>query len=499
MGSQTAAWKFAGVRTLSVLGWRMSLRSLTLLAITSWLVLVLTVLAAALFVLRLIRDAFAAAEIGPAAVLVVSLAVCLYLAIGAWAREAFSSRRFAVRFSPNRDLYRAVDVNMHHVFVAEAAPKAALLLGLSGAVSAAALTVVHEGGQQLPPVYGVMWFLPLLVTISWLALSSRLAAVDPVQATLGRKIILGVLACAATGLPGVAVGRVLTDWGEGSALSGFVFPAGWEWWPWVVPAVGITVTALAVFALGNLHSIRTNSFPVTARVPGAPASLQNASSSNPYRLFSRFLITNIVKEKSFSLFTGIGLSLLLVASLALGLRIGGAGPAFFGTLPGIPAVAALVVFMVSLVGSELMSKANNPAGLLPHLRYAWEAGIPAARLTWAVVLTQAVPLTVLAAPTLSAMVWTMTGNLPVGLVFVPWSIATASIIGNTFSRVLAKQADGSMETSLAAAFISVVLAVPTLGLCLLEGIYPSIAAGVYAALLTGGAHQCLKRRILSRR
>jgi hypothetical protein len=499
MGSQTAAWKFTGVRTLSVLGWRISLRSLTLLAVISWLVLVLTVLAGALFILRLIRDAFAVAGTGPVAVLIVSLGVCLYLAIGAWAREAFSSRRFAVRFSPNRDLYRAVDVNMHHVFMAEAVPKAALLFGLSGAVSAAALTAIHEGGREIPLVYAVLWFLPLLVTASWLALSSRLAAVDPIQRTPGRKVAIWVFAFVVTGLPGVAMGRVLTGLIAGNAVPGFVFPAGWEGWVWVVPAAGIAFIALAVFASANLRSVKNGSFPVTSRVPGASASLQKVPSGYPHRLFGKFLVTNIIKEKSFSLFTGIGLCLLLVAALVLGLRIGGVGPAFFGTLQGIPAVAALVVFMVSLVGSELMSKANNPAGLLPQLRYAWEAGVPAASLVWAVVLTQALPLTVLAAPTLSTMVWAMTDSLPVSLVFIPWSIATASIIGNTFSRVLAKQADGSMETSLAAAFISVVLAVPTLGLCLLEGPYPSIAAGFYAALLTGGAHQCLQRRILSRR
>lgn len=93
----------------------------------------------------------------------------------------------------------------------------------------------------------------------------------------------------------------------------------------------------------------------------------------------------------------------------------------------------------------------------------------------------------------------MTGEFPAAVVSIPWAIAMAGIIGNTASRVRVTQADGSMETSLAAAFIAVVLAIPVVALCLPGALFPSIAAGVYAALLTGGAHQCLKHRILSRR
>ncbi|XAS72355.1 hypothetical protein VUN82_00405 [Micrococcaceae bacterium Sec5.1] len=511
MGSQTAALKFAGVRMLSVLGWRVSIRSLATLGIVAWTSLSLTVLACSLLVMRLIHDALTAAPTmssghsGLTAVVILALAVCLYLALGSWAREGLSSRRFAVRFSANRGLYRAADVRMDHVFLAEAGPRAALLFGPSAAVCGAAIMVTHEVGGDVPSWFGVLWVAPFLVVGSWLAISGRLAAVDPPRATLARRIVLAGFACLAAGIPGVAIGRFGSNLLESGRLPTLGLPpgpeagtSGLELGLWAVP-VTLGLAALCFgSATHSLRSMRRNPFPVTAEVSGTTAQ-PSASISNPVRLFGRFLAVNIMKDKSFSVLFGIALCLLLLASTVLGLRIGGLGPEYFEAVPGIAAVASLIVFMVTLFGSELISKANNPAGLLPQLRYAWESGVSAGSLASAVILTQSLPLLILAAPSVGLIAWALTGEFPAAVVSIPWAIAMAGIIGNTASRVRVTQADGSMETSLAAAFIAVVLAIPVVALCLPGALFPSIAAGVYAALLTGGAHQCLKHRILSRR
>lgn len=503
MGSQTAALKFSGVRMLSVLGWRISIKSLAGLGVTAWIILVLTVLACSLFALRLIRDGLAVEPAGSndgttdSLVVILALTTCLYFGLGAWTREAFSSRRFAVRFSPNRGLYRAVDVGMDHVFLAEALPRAALLFGPSAAICTAALLVTSENGNSTPSWYGILWVAPFLVTGSWLALSARLAAVDPQRATLRRKLVLTGFACLAAGIPGFALGRFLTDLLESETLPVWDMPAGFNIKMWVVPAA---LTALALCIGGGIKSLSTikkNPFPVTAAVPTIGTTVSTRRSSALW-LYGRFLALNVVKDKSFTVFSGIAICLLLLSSLVLGLRLGGIGPSYVTGVPAIPAVAGLVVFMVSLIGSELISKANNPAGLLPRLRYAWESGVHAGSLAWAVIITQSLPLALLAAPTFGMIVWVLTGTVPIALLSIPWTIAVAGIIGNTLSRIRATQADGSMETSLAAAFIGVVLAVPAFALCLQGGLYPSLAAVIYAALLTGGAHQCMKRRILSR-
>lgn len=506
MGSRTAAYKFTGVRMLSVLGWRMSIRSLNLLVAGSAAVLILTVMAGSLFVLRLIRDVLAvdpesgagAAGAGPVAVIALTVAASAYLAVGAAARETFSARRFAVRFSPNRDLYRATDIQMRHVFFAEAAPRAALLFGLSAALCAAALIVLHEHSSGTLPGSGVLWILPFTVSGSWLALSSRLAATDPPRTSPGRRLVLGTLACAIAALPGIALGRVLPDLASAPAAPALAHSTAQGAEHWVIPVAAAITGVLAAATAYSLRTVGRHSFPTTGQVPGTTQSAATGT-SGPVSLLWRFLATNIAKDRSFALFRGIGLCLLLVASAVIGLRIGGLRPEILTSVPAIPGAAALVVFMVSTIGSELVSKANNPVGLLPRLRYAWESGFNAGTLAWAVVLTQALPLVLLTAPTMATIVWVLTGTVPLSLLLIPWAIATAGIIGNTASSVTARQADGSMEASIAAAFLSIVLAVPVLGLCLLGDTYSTIAAGVYAAILTGGAHRCLQHRILSRK
>jgi hypothetical protein len=155
--------------------------------------------------------------------------------------------------------------------------------------------------------------------------------------------------------------------------------------------------------------------------------------------------------------------------------------------------------MMGVVGNELICKANNPIGLLPQLRYSWESGFGLNSLAWGVALAQSVLLALLAAPAMGVIVWAAIGVLPVETLLIPWSIATSNIIGNAYSKVKVLQADGSMEMSLSAAFIGLLLALPVLGLLLLGNLPATIAAVAYTALLTGGAKFCLQRRVLSRK
>lgn len=505
MGSLRAAYKFTGVRILAVTGWPISIRTLLALGVASGVALVCAVLAGSLFVMRLLHKALSFGGGGThegsaatMAIILLALAVCLYISVGALAREALSSRRFAVRFNPNRELYRATDVSMHHVFLAEAVPRAGILFGLSGAVCSAAWVVVHDEGGSGGPSALTLLAAPFALTASWLAWSSKLAASDPRVPSLATGLLAFAGGCLLAAFLGAIVARALLA--LTSAPPGFdlgLNATGAEG-GWIATAVAIAVVVFSFLTIRNVRAIRRQSFPVTARVPRR-VSESVWKTTTPVAMLWRVLIVNLVRDKSFALFRGIGICLLLAAATAIGVCWGGIGPQFPREIPGIQNAGACIVFMVGVVGNELMCKANNPIGLLPQLRYSWESGFGLNSLAWGVTLSQSVLLALLAAPGMGIIVWAATGALPVETLLIPWSIASSNIIGNAYSKVKVRQADGSMEMSLAAAFIGLLLAVPVLGLLLLGNVPAIIAAVMYTALLTGGAKICLQRRILSRK
>lgn len=505
MGSLRAAYKFSGVRILAVSGWPISIRTLVVLGVGSGVALVCAVLAGSLFVMRLLHEALSfdgarayAGGNATMAIILLALAVCLYISVGALAREALSSRRFAVRFSPNRELYRATDVSMHHVFLAEAVPRAGILFGLSGAVCTAASVVVQEGGGSGGPFALTLLAAPFALAASWVAWSSKLAASDPRIPSLAVGLTVFAGGCLLAALLGAILARgllALTSAAPGLELQ--VNASGAEG-GWIATAVAIAVVVFSFLTIRNVRAIRRQSFPVTARVPRRVRE-SAWKTTTPVVMLWRVLIVNLVRDKWFALFRGIGICLLLAAATAIGFRGGGIGPEFLREIPGIQNAAACIVFMVGVVGNELICKANNPIGLLPELRYSWESGFGLNSLVWGVTLTQSVLLALLAGPAMGVIVWAATGVLPVEILLIPWSIASSNIIGNAYSKVKVRQADGSMEMSLAAAFIGLLLAVPVLGLLLLGNVPATIAAVTYTALLTGGAKICLQRRILSQK
>lgn len=427
MGSLRAAYKFTGVRLLAVMGWPISFRTLMALGVSMGVALVCAVLAGSLFVMRLLREALSfdsgegtyASSGARMAVVALALVVCLYLSVGALAREALSSRRFEVRFNPNKELYRATDVAMHHVFLVEAGPRAVLLFGLSGAVCTAAWVVVHEEGGGGGPLALALLVAPFALATAWLALSSRLAATDPRTSNRAEGSAVFVGACLLAVLLGVLLAQGLL--GLKRAAPGFdlrLNATGVEGY-WIAAAAGIAVVVFSFLTIRNVGAIRRHSFPVTARVP---RSVKESSSktATPVPLLWRALMVNLVRDKSFALFRGIGICLLLAAATTIGVRWG-VGPDFLRDVPGIQNLGACMVFMVGVVGSELLSKANNPVGLLPQLRYGWESGFGVGSLVWAVIMTQSLLLVLLGAPPIAGIVWAATGVLPLAAFLIHWA------------------------------------------------------------------------------
>ncbi|MGM7777036.1 hypothetical protein ACSVHC_13620 [Arthrobacter sp. KNU-44] len=90
MGSLRAAYKFTGVRILAVTGWPISIRTLVVLGTASGVAFVCAVLAGSLFVMRLLHEALSfdgahayAGGNATMAIILLALAVCLYISVGA--------------------------------------------------------------------------------------------------------------------------------------------------------------------------------------------------------------------------------------------------------------------------------------------------------------------------------------------------------------------------------------------------------------------------------
>lgn len=506
MGSIEAAYKFHVIRLLTVLGWRLSIRALTLVGVILAATAGVTLFAVSLLILRLLGGVLTAngvegSSAGTVAASIAQLALgaCLYVYLGALTREVFTARRLAVRLNPNTGLYRANDIAMRDLYLVEAGPRAILLFGISGGVCLAALTVLRELGQDVSPWTMALLAAPFTVVSSWLAVSSHLATRDP------RLRRVAVVYCAASAgavaafILGVLAANIaqLFSRSEFTPALRLTFP-GLEG-PWVALTAGVTTIVSTAVTLRNLWYLKNNSFPVEEKVPRQGARIRNQTKiwGRNANLF-RFLFLNIIKDKSFLVFRGIGICFFLGSSAFLGTQLGG-GLTFLPDARAFQNSLAFLVFAVSMIASEALSRANNPIGLLPQLRNTWEAGYRVSALAGTIILSQALPLLILASPiipvgALSGMnaVWLFT-------LLVPWTIATSNIIGNSLSLVRIGQADGSMEMSLAAAFMAVLLAVPILGFFLIDNVYSTITAIIYTALLTGGAKFCLERRILSLR
>lgn len=486
----TAAIAFEGVRFLAAVGWSISLRTLTWFAITAAAIMALLTFAGGLIVLRLlcVLEAEGVISLQGAPGSVVALApvvTVIYLTGVVCLREIFGARRLAVQDNPNRGLFRALDVEMRHVFLAACGPRAAVVFLTSASLVASALAALAMSGWTRPSLVLLLTTTPLAAAAVILGLGGWLASHEARPFTMARRAIVVMLGSTALGIPAYAGTRLLSG--------------GLEPWDWSMPPLWEPVAIAGTFASGlggsrvltlSWRRMARDSFPLRLSGRIRPPRTYRAGT------VIGALWLNLVKSRHHHAIASTVSAVTFAASVASAVRLGGfqaekMGP--FGTVGGI---LPWMAFTVALTVAELLSKDNGPVVLVPRLRVLWENGSDARTLTAGVLGAQLGFTVVLLAPAFGIIGWAVTG---VPFWAAPPVIAAtvcASLLGSSVSTAVVKQADGSADVSLAAALLTLLAASPAALLALLPEAIGVAGSSLYTVILIGVAALCLHRRIV---
>lgn len=489
--SLSAAMTFEAVRLLAITGWRLSVRALIWLAVgaaafTSLMVFTLGFLAFRLLcVLEAEHVVSSTSAPGTITVLLATAAV-VYVAGGVCLREALGPRRRALRANPNRGLFRALDVEMRHVFVASSGPRAAFVLLASAALTGSALAALAVQGWAPPLRVWVLTALPVSAVLAVLALGAWLATHGERPAGIAKRVATLGLCGVALATPAYLVTRAL---GDGRGFGEWTLPNFWE------PLAAATTTAFglaaAITALFSWNRMAGESFPLGHDSTGSSAPRRGET-----RSLTAALWRGIVRSRHRSAIMSTASTLTLAASVAMGVRLGGWHAEEWGPSKAVANLLPWLTFVVSLTVAELLAKENGPAVLAPRLRVLWENGLTLSSLVGGVLATHTAFTLVVLLPGLMVAGWAVTG----GLLWTapPMIVATvaASLLGGCVSRTAMKQADGSADVSLAAALLTLVAAAPAALISLAPGPLGVAGGTLYTLALLGVVALCLRRRIL---
>ncbi|WP_171041331.1 hypothetical protein [Sinomonas susongensis] len=487
--SLTAAFAFERVRFLAAVGWNISLRMLAWLAITATVIVALLTFGAGLIALWLLCILEAEGVIsvdgapGSAAALATVITV-FYITGGACLREIFGPRRLAVQCNPNRGLFRALDVEMRHVFIATCGPRCAVVLLTSASLAASAITALAMSGCARPILLVLLTATPLTATAAVLGIGGWLATHEARPLTSAFRAIVVMLGSAALGIPAFVLTRL---------LSGGLGP-----WNWSLPALWEPVAAGTVASgLGAAHILSLSwrrmardSFPLCSRGRiRLPPSYRAGTVTGALWL-------NLVRSPHQSAIASTVSAVTLVASVVSAVRLAGVNAETLGPLSTIGGFLPWMAFIAALTVAELLSKDNGPVVLVPRLRVLWENGIAARTLIAGVLGTQVGFTAVLLSPAFGIIGWAVTGAPFWAAPSVIAATVSASLLGSSVSTAVVKHADGSADVTLAAALLTLLAASPAGLLALLPGAIGVGGSSLYAIILLGVVALCLHRRII---
>ena len=488
--SLAAAFAFEGVRLLASLGWSISLRALTLLAIVTAAAASLLTFAAGLVVFRLLcvleaEGAFPLNGAPGSAASLTAVILVIYLAGGVCLREIFGPRRLAVQGNPNRGLFRALDVEMRHVFLATCGPRGCVVFLASASLVASALTALAISGWARPTLVALLATTPIAATAAVLGVGGWLAAHELRPLALAFRGIVVMLGSAALGIPAY----LLT-----SLLSGGLGPRNWS-----LPPLWEPVAAAAALASGlggarvlvlSWRRMARDSFPLRSSARTRPPRRCTAGT------VAGALWLNMLRSRHQHAIASTVSAVALVASVASAVRLGGFNAEKVGPLGSIGGILPCMALIVSLTVAELLSKENGTVVLVPRLRVLWENGSDARTLIAGVLGAQLGFTVVLLAPAFGIIGWAATGVPFWAAPSVIAATVSASLLGSSVSTAVVKQADGSADVSLAAALLTLLAASPAGLLSLLPGAVGVGGSFLYTVILLGVVALCLHRRIM---
>ena len=489
--SLSAALVFEAVRFLAVTGWSVSVRALTWLAVGAAAGTALAVFALAFLTFRLLcvlEDARIISHgSAPGAVtLLGATAAVVYVTGGVCLREALGPRRRAVRCSPNRGLFRALDVDMRHVFAALCGPRAAFVVLVCGALTSSVLAALAVQGWAAPAHIAVLVTLPVPAGLTVLALGAWLATHGERPAGVTRRVTTLGACGVAMATPAYFATRMLVD---GAGFSEWAVPNFWE--PFTV-----VITMAFGLAAGVVLSFSWNRMGGDSFTLGKDNGELSAPRAGEARGIIAALWQSIMGSRHRSTIMSTVTTLTLAASVTAGVRLGGLHAEDWGPLRAVANILPWLTLLVSLTVAELLAKENGPATLAPRLRVLWENGMPLTSIVGGVLATQAAFAVAVLLPGLALLAWAATGRPLWTAPSLIVAAVAASLLGGSVSRTAMKQADGSADVSLAAALLTLVAAAPAAVLALSPGPLGVAGGTLYTVALLGVAALCLRRRIL---
>ncbi|WP_448060446.1 hypothetical protein [Cellulomonas hominis] len=414
------------------------------------------------------------------------------LAIGV-ARELLTRRRDIVAASPHIALFRALDLPATTVFAVWAGTvvvRSTVVWTILASSFVVSYRTELDAAISQP---AVLLLVPLAVGAVHLALAMA-AAVSPqaVEGARGRWV-----AIAATAVILAAVGRLLAR----TVAPGWRAPTlAQTWEPATASAMVSAATVLVVLA-GAVGAavgwVRLHHEPFTILAADADTTTNVWLLPRPRGPF-RWLVRAVGKTLM-STRPGRVRRRWWTAWVLAGAALVGLAPALVGSAPGaLGRVTVPVAFLSVLAMAEVDVQVAGPTALAAHLRALYELGASRMSITGAVLGTAVAHASAVGAA-ISLVLWTSAGLVDGRPVVVAVAAASALVIADAL--LPGRQcADGSVNVSIGAAVLGVLLAVPVLALLVADspgGWHLLAAGGLAAAMLTGGA-ACVQQTVLSR-
>ncbi len=501
MSTLKAMSGFSAVEQLTHMGWSLSVRTYWALAAGAAGVTVLAAFAAGLLLFRWFQYIVPAAlaSVAPSTQVLSAAAglgcwiIVAYLGATSLIREALTRRRLLIRYNPNAALLRALDIPLSDVFLVKCLPRTLFSGILALAISASFIVAWHKHLVHLPELQAALLVLPLCTTAAVIWSSSHFARTD-LRHSRGQLAAMLAVAAAALGASWLLGEWTMVLLGAtpqvfDPLLLGSVI--GWVTLALLVPAA-VVLLYLTARNVRYLQRDSARPAPAPNLRPGRKLAAAMFGAGPAWWLLYT-LFRGIARHGAAGLVTRIAGICTIIAAAVIGFSAGGPG---FGFLPDNVAVtrlAAIAVFLLSMTVYEVTDRAIGPSGWMPQFRWCFEAGVNQKHIaSIAVVATAAVTAAAVVPLALGALALTGGGA---ALILIPMAAAAAGATGASLTSSPRRQADGTVESSLVTAIVSVLLSLPVLALLVLPGSFNSLFAVAYTTLLIGVGILCLSRRV----
>jgi len=418
--------------------------------------------------------------------------VSLYFGLVYLFLQVLTRRRFVVSMSPNRDLFRCLDIAPATVYWTYVGLRAAPLfstLGLCGiAVTIALGSTLHLSAASAIALIAT----PVAVLLLSLAMSAVVAVTTGAKAIRTMQLLsfLCVIAAFLTGVFGDVVlgnGQPTGEQLNISRDSEDMLLTG------IAVVATIVILLASVILIMALRRLDANPFPVDAVEEGRLPRLVSLSGRGRGESLTEVLRAEWANDSGRILVRGTLFGLFLALIALAGAHYSGQFVAEYLASAHGGVVAIAVAYGVGLSTVELLCRNLGPAALSFRLRFLWENGWSATRIVACVLrfyLGTALMLTAL----LTALTFLIGRAISLQSLAVIIIVFAAALISDTLIAPT-RNVDASSTSSTAGALITLAASAPGIAILVFAFPYSELVAFAYSIALLGGAFACWILRI----